>query len=229
MAIAEPIRRTASMSELSNNTETNLFTTSSNEHTLFAGTLRNWCDPLLQGQEPVPVLLCPRCAICRCESLKVLPNSSANRNHLHHRRHHDPSCPNFRQHERAKTTSKQRLVNKPKRRANSYDPSITLDNHRLLIKQQTEHSSAPPSIKPKHSTSKIPVRTVTTPSSSTVTPTASEYSPASSIHENRSLDMKTKIPRPIGKQNLSFPTISNHTNQTISTSDEDLKDYDLDR
>ncbi|CAF1306254.1 unnamed protein product [Adineta steineri] len=219
------------MAELTNHTETNLFTTSSNEHTLFAGTLRNWGDPLLQGQEPIPVPICPRCATCRCESLKALPKSSASqRYHHHHQKYHEPSCPNFRQHERARTTSKQRQVNKPKRRVNSYDPSITLDNHKSLKKQSMEYSSSAsstPLIKQRHSFSKIPVRISTSSSTLTTTTTASEYSPASSVYESRSLNLKTKIPRPIVKLNSSYPTLFTHTNQTISSSDDD-DDFDDD-
>ncbi|CAF5123154.1 unnamed protein product, partial [Rotaria magnacalcarata] len=66
-ATIESTRREESMSESSNHIESSrLFNATSNEHTLFAGTLRDWCDPLLQGQEQILVPLCPRCASCRC-------------------------------------------------------------------------------------------------------------------------------------------------------------------
>jgi len=195
----------------------------SNEHTLFAGTLRDWCDPLLQGQQSTPVPLCPRCFACRCESLKDLPNPPASSNH-----HHDSSCPHFRQYERAKTSSRQRLINKPTRRANSCDSLIPLNSHASLIKQKAEHSPSPPSThqtKRKKSISKIPIRILSATSSSTVTTTASEYSPSSSIAEIRPLNIKTKIPRPISNHNLSSTTNFSHTNQIRSSTDEDL-DHD---
>jgi hypothetical protein len=215
------------MAELTNNSDTSLFTEVSNEHTFFAGTLRNWGDPLLQGREPTPVSLCPRCVACRCESLKDLQNLSASPNHHHHyHQRHDPSCPNFHQHERAKTSSRQRLVNKPKRRANSCDPSIPLNSHTSLIKQRAEHSPSPPPsthlTQRKKSISKIPVRISSATSSSTATTTASEYSTSSSITENRSLNTKTKIPRPTSNQNLPSTTHFSHTNQILSSSDGDL-------
>jgi hypothetical protein len=87
--------------------------TTSNEHHLFAETLRDWRDPLLLGQQAAPVLLCPRCAICRCKSLKDFKNSSVE----HHDHHHHPSCPSSRQ-PKARST-------KPKRRAISLDPILT--------------------------------------------------------------------------------------------------------
>lgn len=214
-------RRSVSMTDLSNNTPTSLFTSISNEHTLFAGTLRDWCDPLLQGQERVPVPLCPRCVTCKCESLKDLSNSSNSSNHHHHHYHH-PSCPTLHQHERSKTRSKQRVFNKPKRRASSYDPSLTNNN------KKPEHPSSLHIPKRKKSTSKIPVR-ISTTSSSTVTTTTSEYSPASSITENRSINPKTKIPRPISNHNLSSRTIFTQTNQNRSSNDEESEDYDHDR
>ncbi|CAF3358390.1 unnamed protein product [Rotaria sp. Silwood1] len=229
------------MSELSTNhtnIETSLFNTISNEHTLFAGTLRDWCDPLLQGQQRIQVPLCPRCVTCKCESLKDFPDSLNNRNH---RQHHDPSCPKYHQHKRIKTTSRRRPFNKPKRRANSYDSSIILDNQkRSLIKQDNEHSlshiSTHQHIERKQSISRIPVRisssttttTTTTSSSNVTTTTTSEYSPASSINSNRSLNMNTKIPRPISNQNSSHTTFFTYTNKNLSTSDEDSHDYDHD-
>ncbi|CAF3855285.1 unnamed protein product, partial [Rotaria sordida] len=226
------------MSELSNNNnnnnntniETSLFNTTSNEHTLFAGTLRNWCDPLLQGQERIRVPLCPRCVTCKCESLKDLPNS------LNHRQYHDPTCPKYHQHKRIRTTSRRRSLNKPKRRAMSYDSSILLDNKKSLIKQQNEHSPSciliHQQIERRQSTSKIPVRISTTTSSSnvtTTTTTTSEYSPSSSsINSSRSLNMRTKIPRLISSQNSSCTTFLTYTNQNSSTSDVDSHDHDHD-
>jgi hypothetical protein len=211
------------MTESSSNTEISLFPSISNEHILFAGTLRNWGDPLLQGQAPIPVPLCPRCVTCKCESIRDVPNSNYH--------HHHPFCPNFHQHERCKTRSRQRVVHKPKRRANSFDASLTSHNHTGLIKQKPERSPSPQLIKRKKSTSRIPVRisTATTTSSSNVTTTTSEYSPVSSTHENRSINNKTKIPRPISNQNLSSQAILTQTNQHRSSNDEDSDDYDHDR
>ncbi len=228
MATTRPSRRSASMAELSNNTETSLFTTVSNEHLLFAGTLRDWGDPLLQGREPVPIPLCPRCVTCKCESLKGLPNGTPNsiHHHRHHYHHHHPSCPNFHQHERATTTTRQRLVNKPKRRASSYDPSLTSNHHRSLIERNIEPSPSPPStdlIKRKKLTSKIPIR-ISSATSSPITTTPSEHSPVSSINESQSLSMKSKIPRPISNHNSSLIHAVTNTNHILSTSDEDFED-----
>jgi hypothetical protein len=208
------------MAELTNNCETSLFAPVSNEHILFAGTLRNWCDPLLQGHERTPTPLCPRCVTCRCESLRDLPNHNYN----NHQRRHDPSCPNFHHHERAKTSSRPRLVNKPKRRANSCDPAIPLNSHTSLIKQNIEHSPSPLPTKRKQSISRIPVRISSATSSSNVTTTASEYSPSSSsIIERQSMNNKSKIPRPISNQNLSTNNNLSHIKPpTLSSSDEDL-------
>ncbi len=215
------------MSELTNTCETSLSAQVSNEHILFAGTLRDWSDPLLQGHKPTSASLCPRCAICRCESLRDLPNVLTSSNHRHsHHHQHNPSCPNFRRHERAKTSSRQRLINKPKRRANSCDSSIPLNSHTSLIKQKAQHSpSPPPSTNPtkrKKPISKIPVRISSATSSSTVTTTASEYSPSSSIAEHPSINIKVKIPRPISNQNLPSTTNFSHTNR-ILPSDEDIE------
>ncbi|CAF0760408.1 unnamed protein product [Adineta ricciae] len=211
------------MADSTSNTPMNLFTASSNEHTLFAGTLRNWGDPLLQGQEPTRVPLCPRCATCRCESLRNLTRSSASRKH-HHHRHHEPSCPNYHQHERAKTTSKQRTLVKTKRRANSHDPSLTLNNRPLISTPNTEYSSSTsstPLMKPRNNKSKIPVRV------STMSKTASECSSTSSLNNNRSSNIKTKLPQPLIKPTTSLTTIFTQTNQTISSSDE-FGEYDQD-
>ncbi|UJR26374.1 hypothetical protein I4U23_007707 [Adineta vaga] len=232
LAPAEPLQQSASMTDFTSNRQTNLFTASSNEHTLFAGTLRNWGDPLLQGYEPTPVPLCPRCATCRCESLKALPRTSVSRKyHHHHQKYHEPSCPNYRQHERAKTASKQRTTTKIKRRANSYDSSVTLDHRPLIMKQNTEYSSSTsstPLIKQRNNKSKIPVRISTSSSNLTTTTTTSEYSPASSIHESHSSNAQTKLPRPLIKSNASSTTVFTHTNQTVSSSDEDFNEYDQD-
>lgn len=211
-------RRSASMSELTNNCETSLFAPVSNEHTFFAGTLRNWSDSALQRHGATSVPLCSRCVGCRCESLKDLPNSLVSPNHHNHHHRHDPSCPNFRQHERAKTSSRQRLINKPKRRANSCDPVIPSNSHTSLTKPKNRQSPSPSPITPptkrKQSISKIPIRIP----SSTVTTTASEHSPSSSsITENQSFNRPTKIPRPISSQNISSPT-----KPILSSSNEDL-------
>jgi hypothetical protein len=107
----------------------NIRSTHSNEHLVFAETLRDWRDPLLQGYKPLPVLLCPRCATCKCASLKDF---------RHHSIHHS-SCPHFHHHFRQTKSS-------IKRRSVSYDPSI-------IKSKSTAHS-----IKRKTSTSKIPVR-----------------------------------------------------------------------
>lgn len=97
----------------------NIRSTLSNEHLLFADTLRDWSDPLLHGQEPIHTPLCPRCATCKCQSLKNLPNPPFNSQHHHHHHHiHDPSCPNFHR-------------KQVERRAMSHDPSISLPTAEL--------------------------------------------------------------------------------------------------
>ena len=209
------------MAELTNNCESDLFAPVSNEHILFAGTLRDWGDRTLQGQVRTPVSSCSRCVSCRCESLKDVRNSSASPRRHHHR--HDPSCPNFRLHERAKTSSRQRLINQPKRRANSCEPEIPLNSHISLIKHNVQHSLSPsPTISLKKRTqsiSKIPVRIP----SSTVNTTASEHSPSSSsITESHSLNVKSRIPRPISTQNLSSNNHLTNTNGIRSSSDDGL-------
>jgi hypothetical protein len=148
-------------------------------------------------------------------------------NHHNQPRRHDPSCPNFHHHERAKTSSRPRLVNKPKRRANSCEPAIPLNSHTSLIKSNIEHSPSPLPTKRKQSISKIPVRIPSAASSLNLTTTASEYSPSSSsVIESQSINTKSKIPRPISHQNLSTNNhISHHTKPATlsSSSDEDLE------
>lgn len=215
-----------------------LFNNISNEHTVFAGTLRDWCDPLLQGQERIPVPLCPRCVTCRCESLKDLPDSPSNSSHNPHReyRYHDPSCPNHHhQHERTKSACKRQIFTKPKRRAISHDPSIAFDSHKSLRNQNVECSPSPsstPTIQRRQKISKIPVR-VSTPSSvmttpTTTTTTASEYSP-SSLNSSRSSNARTKIPRPISKRNMLRVPQLTFSSPSSSSTDEDSNDNDSDR
>lgn len=98
------------MTESSNSEKNtlNIRSSLSNEHLLFADTLRDWSDPLLHGQEPIHTPLCPRCATCKCESLKNLPNPKFNSHH--------PSCPNYRH-----SYSNKHV----KRRATSHDPKIS--------------------------------------------------------------------------------------------------------
>ena len=199
----DTIRRSASMAELTDYSDNSLYSSMSNEHILFASTLRNWSDPLLQGQQSSPVILCPRCVSCKCESLKDLPHSSTlSTHHLYH----DPNCPNFRQHERSKTLSRQSLINKPKRRANSCEPILPF----------TTATSMNPSenLQRKKSVSQIPVRISSATSSTSIT-TASEHSTTSSNAENM-YSKKSKIPRPITKSN-SFST-----HPILSSSEDDL-------
>ncbi|CAF4400378.1 unnamed protein product [Rotaria sp. Silwood2] len=200
------------MAESTKNSDNNLFkiySTPSNEHLVFAETLRDWRDPLLQGYDPIPVPLCPRCAICKCQSLKDFRNISSSsihhRDHGHHHKH-DPSCPDFRhQHERAKTPIHQRTITKFKRRAISHDPSITVLNtssssSSIIKSKSAEHSPLIHSMERKKSSSKIPVR-VSTP--------ISNYSPSSllsSITKIQSSNKKTKIPRLIFTPSLSSST-----------------------
>ncbi len=209
------------MAESSKNSEKNFFqirSTLSNEHLVFAETLRDWRDPLLHGHEPLPVLLCPRCMTCKCESLKNLNNTSSYSIHHHHHHHiHDPSCPNFRHsYDRTRTSCKQRMITRPKRRAISHDPSISILNtssssSSIIISKSADHSPLINSIKRKKLTSKIPVR---------ISSPTSEYSPSSSsIYLNRLLNRKTKIPRLILTRNLSSPT--------STTTTDDL--YEIDR
>lgn len=96
----------------------------SNEHLLFVETLRNWRDPLLHGHEPLPLLLCPRCVTCKCESLKDLRHTST---HFIQHHTHQAACPKFRQtSDRTRSSFRQRMTMKPVRRAISHDPSISL-------------------------------------------------------------------------------------------------------
>jgi hypothetical protein len=194
--------RRKSMAGSSTNPDSGLFnirSTVSNEHLVFAETLRDWRDPLLHGHEPIPVLLCPRCAICKCESLKDLRNTASHSIHQHHI--HDPSCPIFRhQYDRIRTSNKQCIIRQSKRRAISHDPSITglntsSSSSSIIKSKSAEHSLLEYAIKQKKSTSKIPVR-ISTPTS--------EYSPSSSASFiiNHLSDQKTKIPRLILTRNL---------------------------
>jgi hypothetical protein len=195
------------MAESSTNPENNFVnirSALSNEHLVFAETLRDWHDPLLQGYEPIPVLACPRCAACKCQSLKDLRNVSFNT--IHH--YHDPSCPNFRHHyDRTKTPNKQRSLIKYKRRAISHDPSImvldTSSSPSSVIKSKSaENSPLESFIKRKKTTSKIPVR---------ISASKREHSPSSSsspIIINRSSNKRTKIPRLILTRSLPSSTIT---------------------
>ena len=234
LATVEPSRQTAPMSEPSNLTSTSFFAASTNEHTVFAGTLRNWCDPLLQGQAQIAVPVCPRCAGCKCRSVNETPHSPSTsdsprqRYHQNHH-HHDPSCPNYRLHERSKTTSASRMARQPKRRANSYDSSVASDPYTLSIDSRTEHSSSPSTTRGMPpSRSKIPVRIRSTSSSMVTTP-VSEYSSASSINETRSSERRTRLPRPISQTRSSLPATYVNAKPTKSTSDDQSEDYDLDR
>ncbi len=152
--------RTTIMAESSRTPENCLFnirSTPSNEDLVFAETLRDWRDPLLQGYEPIPVLLCPRCATCKCASLKTFRRKSI---HQHH-----PSCPNFHHHfkQTKSSNNKQRIITKSKRRSISHDPSITVlkTSLSLIESKSAQHSPLINSIKRTKSTSKIPVRILT--------------------------------------------------------------------
>ena len=211
------------MSELTNNCELDLFAPVSKEHILFAGTLRNRSDPTLPRHSTTSsVPICPRCVGCRCESLRSLPRSSSSLNHAHHR--HDPSCPNYRLHERAKTSSRPRLVNKPKRRANSCEPIMLTNGHTSSVRQipQSSPLSSPfvPLTKRTQSISKIPVRV----RSSTFATVPREASPSSSsMTESQSSTRPSKIPRPVSNQKP--PSSSNHYSSSkslVSNTDQDL-------
>ena len=208
-------RRSASMSELTNNCEADLFAPVSKEHSFFAGTLRNWSDPVLPKQSTTSVPLCARCVGCRCESLKSLPRSSSSLSHSHHR--HDPSCPNYRLHERAKTSSRPRLVSKPKRRANSCEPIILTNGHTSSMKHIPKFSPSsspfPPLSKRTQSISKIPVRI----RSSTFTTAPREPSPSSSsiTTESQSSTRPSKIPRPVSNHYSSSKSLISSTDQDL--------------
>lgn len=194
------------MSELTNNCELDLFAPVSKEHIFFAGTLRNWSDPMLQRQHSRSTPPCPRCVTCRCESLKDLPRSSTS---SLNRRHH-PSCPNYRLPERAKTSSRQRLVSKPKRRANSCEPAILTNGHISTMKSISNSSPSPspiiPSMKRTQSISKIPVRI----RSATFTTTPRDPSPSSSsVSESHSSYRPSKIPRLISTPKIVSSKKSN--------------------
>ncbi len=158
----------------------------SNQHLLFAETLRDWRDPLLHGHEPLPVLLCPRCITCKCESLKDLHHTSS---YSHH-----SSCPNFRH-----SIRKQQIMTKSKRRANSYDPSISILNtssssSSIITSKSAEYSPLiNNSLKQQKSTSKIPVR---------ISAIQSDYSPSSS---SINLNKTSKIPHLILRRSLPSP------------------------
>ena len=203
------------MSELTNNCELDLFAPVSKEHTLFAGTLRNWSDPMLQRQTTRSTPPCPRCVSCRCESLKDLPKSSSS---SLNQRHH-PSCPNYRLHERAKTSSRQRLVSKPKRRANSCEPAILTNGHTSSLQQISNYSPSPspiiPLTKRTQSISKIPVRIRST----TFTTTPRDPSPSSSsVSESHSSYRPSKIPRLISNEKI---VLSKPVSSSKSTDDLD--------
>lgn len=193
------------MAESHKNPDNDLFntrSTPSNEHTVFAETLRDWRDPLLQGHERIQVPLCPKCAVCKCQLLKNFPNTSSNSMH-HHK--HDPSCSNFRhRHERAKTQSQQRNIREPKRRAFSHDSSITTLNtsssSSSIIKSSSfEPSCLSPLSKITRSPSKIPIR---------VSKSLSQSSSASSLaNKCHSSNKKTKIPRLIINHHQLLSTI----------------------
>jgi hypothetical protein len=210
--------QTVLMADSSTNIASDFFTirsTTSNEQLIFADSLRDWSDPLLHGQEPIPVPICPRCAICRCQSLKDLRNSPVQLIHYH--RQHDPSCPTFHhQHKRAKSSSNQRINTKPKRHAVSHDPSLTVLKHSLSIikPKSSEHIPSLHLTKRKKSTSKIPIRISTTP--------VNDYLSISSIIKNQS----SKIPRPISTRSLPSPTTLSNLSETKLSTDEL---YELDR
>ena len=50
----------------------------SNEHFLFAESLRDWRKPLLEKQKSIPISVCPRCLVCKCRSLNPIEH------HHHH-------------------------------------------------------------------------------------------------------------------------------------------------
>lgn len=124
-------------------------TTTSTQHSVFAETLRDWRDPLLQGHEPNPVRVCPRCTSCRCQSLTNLSSSSAHAGH-----NHEPSCPRFRHHLRATSSMKQRFAIRSQRRAVSSVPAMQTSLHVQL--------SAAASCVKRVNSSRIPVRIFTT-------------------------------------------------------------------
>jgi hypothetical protein len=183
------------MAESSTNPENGLFnirSTPSNEHLVFAESLRDWRDPLLQGYQPISVPLCPRCATCRCESLKSFPNSSSHNDH-HHK--HEPSCPNFRhQHEQTKTSNKQSFTIK-RRRTISHDPSIKV----IHTPKPIEQSPLTHTMNEKHFISKIPVK---------MTTSTGDFSSSSSLSiiKNQASNKKTKIPRLVSTYSSPSPT-----------------------
>ena len=222
------------MSEFTNSTEPHFYSRKSNEDVLFAGTLRDWCDPLLQGQAPQTIPLCPRCAGCKCESIKDLQYSTSNQ-------FHEPSCPSFghrhRHHShqpRSKTAMSRRSVTKGKRRANSLDPACSSNHLSAGVKRDLENASSSSSIATEinlrqSSSSRIPVRISARPSSTGNTP-ASEYSSTSSTPDKRTSAPRTRIPRPIIVNPSALPTLIDKSSVSIkSNTDDDVEDYDLDR
>ena len=160
--------------------DTDLFlirTTNSTQHSVFAETLRDWRDPLLQGHEPNPVRACARCAACRCHSLTDLSSTSANLGH-----NHEPSCPKFlHRHLRATSSMKQRFALRSQRRATSSTPGMrTLTVSSFLHVQPSSTASYTRRV---NSSSRIPVRVFTT------TP------PVVTNRRNDALQAKSKIPR----------------------------------
>jgi hypothetical protein len=191
-----------------------------NEDTVFAGTLRDWCDPLLKGQAPRTVLRCPRCALCKCHAVKELPGTSR-RSHCHHH----SACLNYTHHPRSKTVKTQRLMIKTKRRANSYDPLLSVTKFDI---ENSSFSSLNGNRQRTMSASKIPVRILSTLPSSMMT-LASEYSSTSSIHDKHSTNTKTRIPRPIQNSQLLSAKIIHGSRNAKSNTDDDIEEYDVDR
>jgi hypothetical protein len=188
----------AESSKIPKNNLFNIRSTLSNEHLVFAETLRDWRDPLLHGPEPIPLLLCPRCTTCKCDSLKD--------HRSYHNYIHNPSCPNlYHQHERTKSSNTKPIITKFKRRAISHDPSIRVLNNSsslsssIIKSKSTEHSPLTNIIKRKKLISKIPVRISPSPTS--------EYSPPSSS-SSFILNRSSKIPRLILTRSLPSPTIT---------------------
>lgn len=134
----------ADATQNSSNDVMRISTSQSQEHLCFAETLRDWHDPLLQGYERISVPLCPRCAVCKCESLKDFRNGSFNAIPQHHK--HEPTCPTFRHnHGRSPSSSPQGLMSRCKRRAVSLDPAIA------PLNTSSSSSSITKSISPVHS------------------------------------------------------------------------------
>lgn len=165
------------MAKSSRNSSNDLFkirSALSNEHLVFADTLRDWRDPLLHGHDPVPALLCPRCITCKCKSLKDLQSN-------HHYHIHDPTCTEFHHGKKPR-----------ERRAISHDPSITILNTSFSPNIKSKSAEHTPIKKPR---SKIPIRISTS--------STSERSPITiSINSKYRSNKKTKIPRLIVTKSL---------------------------